>query len=127
MNQLLIINATIINSDSTFDSDIAFREGVISEIGNLNPSDFPSYKIIDAKGKYIFPGGIDPRVHLELHTPVGPLCDDFLSGSKAAKSVISLKSQIQQCDSNIYKGMKINGEAEYVLSRGEIIRKPDLH
>jgi len=69
---------------------------------------------------------MDPRVPLELHTPVGPSCDDFLSGGKAAKSVIPLKSQIQQCDSNIYDGMEINDEAEYVLSRGDIIRKPDL-
>jgi len=84
MNQLLIINGTIINSDSTSKSDIAVSEGVITEIGKLNPADFPDYQIIDAKGKYIFPGGIDPHVHLELPTPAGPSCDDFLSGSKAA-------------------------------------------
>jgi dihydropyrimidinase len=84
MNQHLIINGTIINSDSTFDSDIAVNKGVIKEIGHLNPKNFPKYKIINAKGKYIFPGGIDPHVHLELPTPAGPSCDDFLSGSKAA-------------------------------------------
>jgi dihydroorotase-like cyclic amidohydrolase len=55
MNQLLIINGTIINSDSTSKSDIAVSEGVITEIGKLNPADFPDSKIIDAKGKYIFP------------------------------------------------------------------------
>ena len=84
MNQLLIINGTIINSDSTSKTDIAVSEGVITEIGKLNPANFPDYQIIDAKGKYIFPGGIDPHVHLELPTPAGPSCDDFLSGSKAA-------------------------------------------
>jgi dihydropyrimidinase len=84
MTQLLIINGTIINSDSSQNSDIAVSEGLIKEIGQLNPSDFPDYKIIDAKGKYIFPGGIDPHVHLELPTPAGPSCDDFQSGSKAA-------------------------------------------
>ena len=57
MTQLLIINGTIINSDSSQNSDIAVSEGLIKEIGQLNPSDFPDYKIIDAKGKYIFPGG----------------------------------------------------------------------
>ncbi len=84
MNQLLIINGTTINSDSTFNSDIAVSKGVIAEIGHLTPNDFPEYKIIDAKGKYIFPGGIDPHVHLQLPTPAGPSCDDFLSGSLAA-------------------------------------------
>jgi dihydropyrimidinase len=84
MNQLLIINGTIINSDSMSNTDIAVSEGLITEIGKLNPAGFPDFKIIDAKGKYIFPGGIDPHVHLELPTPAGPSCDDFLSGSKAA-------------------------------------------
>jgi dihydropyrimidinase len=64
MTQLLIINGTIINYDSTSNSDIAVSEGLITEIGNLNPKDFPDYQIIDAKGKHIFPGGIDPHVHL---------------------------------------------------------------
>jgi len=84
MSQLLIINGKIINSDSSLNSDIAVSEGVITEVGHLNPSAFPGYQIIDARGKYIFPGGIDPHVHLELPTTAGPSCDDFLSGSKAA-------------------------------------------
>lgn len=84
MNQLLIINGTIINTDATLAADIAVSKGLISEIGHLNPENFPTYKIIDAKGKYIFPGGIDPHVHLALPTPAGPSCDDFRSGSKAA-------------------------------------------
>jgi len=84
MSRLLIINGKIINSDSSLNSDIAVCEGVITEVGHLNPSVFPDYQIIDAKGKYIFPGGIDAHVHLELPTPAGPSCDDFLSGSKAA-------------------------------------------
>ena len=84
MNQLLIINGTIVYSDSTSVSDIAVSNGLIKEIGHLNPKNFPTHQIIDAKGKYIFPGGIDPHVHLELPTPAGTSCDDFLSGSKAA-------------------------------------------
>lgn len=84
MNQLLIINGNIINADVVFASDIVVKKGKIKEIGRLNPKDFPEYQIIDAKGKYILPGGIDPHVHLELPTPAGPSCDDFLSGSKAA-------------------------------------------
>jgi len=84
MNQILIINGTIVNSESAFEADIAVSEGVITEIGHFNPANFPDYKIINANGKYILPGGIDPHVHLELATPAGPSCDDFLSGSKAA-------------------------------------------
>jgi len=84
MNQLLFINGTLIDAGLTVRADVAVREGKISGIGNLNPSDYPRFKIIDVKGRYILPGGIDPHVHLELPTPAGPSCDDFLSGSKAA-------------------------------------------
>jgi dihydropyrimidinase len=84
MNQLLILNGTIVTPESISSADIAIKEGIISEIGHFNPSDYPGYQIIDAIGRYIFPGGIDPHVHLDLPTPAGPSCDDFLSGSKAA-------------------------------------------
>lgn len=84
MNQLLILNGTIVTPESISSADLAIKEGNISEIGHFNPSDYPGYQIIDATGKYIFPGGIDPHVHLELPTPAGPSCDDFSSGSKAA-------------------------------------------
>ena len=86
MSQLLIINGTIINTETLFQADIAIREGIIVEIGQLNPGDYSGYEVIDAKGKYIFPGGIDSHVHLQLPTPAGPSCDDFEKGSKAAIS-----------------------------------------
>lgn len=58
--------------------------GKIVSIGKVQDSLFPGCKVIDATGKLIFPGGIDPHVHFALPTPAGPSCDDFLSGSKAA-------------------------------------------
>jgi len=41
-------------------------------------------EIVDVSGKYIFPGGIDPHVHMELPSPAGNSSDDFASGTKAA-------------------------------------------
>lgn len=38
-------------------------------------------KIIDAAGRLIIPGGIDPHTHLKLTVPVA---DDFYHGTKAA-------------------------------------------
>ena len=84
MDQLLILNGTIVNSETTFEADILVKNGTIAEIGKIQPSAFPGSKIIDAKDKLILPGGIDPHVHLQLPTPAGPSCDDFISGSKAA-------------------------------------------
>lgn len=82
----LVINGTIINTDTITKADIAVSDGTIETIGNLDAADFPGYEIVDAKGRYLFPGGIDPHVHLALPTPAGNSSDDFVSGSRAALS-----------------------------------------
>ncbi len=81
---ILIKNGTIVTSDRTFSSDIYIYDNKITQIGNsLNISESID-KTIDAKGFYIFPGGIDPHVHMHLPTPAGYSSDDFESGSSAA-------------------------------------------
>jgi dihydropyrimidinase len=46
---------------------------------------------------------------------------DLVIWDPNAKSNVSVESQIQNCDSNIYEGMAISGKAEYVLRNGEIL------
>jgi dihydropyrimidinase len=80
---ILIRQGTIVTSERTEISDIFISGGNITSIGNnLNYPE--NIEIIDAKGKYIFPGGIDAHVHLDLPTPAGPSSDNFKSGSIAA-------------------------------------------
>lgn len=82
--EILISSGTIINAQETKRADVLIRDGKIHRIGeNLTPKT-SSAKTIDASGFYIFPGGIDPHVHMHLPTPAGYSADDFLSGSKAA-------------------------------------------
>ncbi len=80
---ILIKNGTIVNSDSTRKADILIADDKIVEISDkIDITE--NCKLIDAIGKYIIPGGIDPHVHMQLPTPAGPSSDNFLSGSKAA-------------------------------------------
>ena len=81
---ILIKNGTIITSDQTFNSDIYISDGKITRIGNSLDISMVVDKTINAKGFYIFPGGIDPHVHMHLPTATGYSSDDFESGSKAA-------------------------------------------
>ena len=39
--------------------------------------------MIDAKGKYVMPGGIDPHTHLDMPFMGQVACDDFFSGQAA--------------------------------------------
>lgn len=84
MTQLLLANGTLATSETSLNADIAVDKGRIIAIGEHLASEFPGCQIIDATGKLIFPGGIDPHVHFALPTPAGPSCDDFRSGSRAA-------------------------------------------
>ncbi|KAK6635826.1 hypothetical protein RUM44_001080 [Polyplax serrata] len=81
-NRLIIKNGKIVNADGVSDGDIYIEDGVIKELGRnlIIPG---GTRAIDAKGKFVFPGGIDPHTHLES-TFLGKKADDFYQGTKAA-------------------------------------------
>ena len=81
--KLLIINAHIINADTSIEADILCDNGKIIKI-DTNLSTEGIAKTIDASGCYVFPGGIDPHVHMHLPSHAGYSADDFSSGSKVA-------------------------------------------
>jgi dihydropyrimidinase len=78
----LIKNGTIVTSAKQFKSDILAQNGKIVQISNNIPES-QAEKVIQAEGLYVFPGGIDPHVHMYLPTPAGYTSDDFESGSRA--------------------------------------------
>lgn len=78
----IIKNGTIVTASDTFTGDILIDDGKIAMIGQgLTDS---SAEIIDAEGKYVFPGGIDPHTHLDMPFGGTVTKDDFESGTIAA-------------------------------------------
>ena len=61
MTKILIKNATIVNEDETFVSDILIEGNYISQIDRDISDD--TAKIIDATGLILMPGAIDDQVH----------------------------------------------------------------
>lgn len=82
-NRLLIKNGKIVNADGISDGDIFIEDGVIKELGRnlIIPG---GTRAIDAKGKYVFPGGIDPHTHFDFQLMGPRTIDDFYQGTKAA-------------------------------------------
>ena len=80
----LLKNGRPADLDGLKREDLAIGSGIIQARGYLDPADFPGFSVVDVGGKLLFPGGIDPHVHLALPTPAGNSCDDFVSGSRAA-------------------------------------------
>ncbi len=81
--KILIKNGTIINANKSAQLDVLIVNNKIIQVAT-NIESHEDYKIIDAQGKSVIPGGIDPHVHMQLPTPAGPSSDSFLTGSKAA-------------------------------------------
>lgn len=82
--RILIKNPTIITSDQNYKADILISKGKIEAIGADITCDNKPDRVIDATNKLVFPGGVDPHVHMHLPTPAGFSSDDFYDGSKAA-------------------------------------------
>ncbi|XP_015108387.1 dihydropyrimidinase isoform X2 [Diachasma alloeum] len=82
-NRLLIKNGKVVNEDSITDADVYIEDGVIKQLGRnlIIPG---GTRTIDARGKYIMPGGIDPHTHFELELMGAKSVDDFYRGTKAA-------------------------------------------
>ncbi|MFM8243476.1 MAG: dihydroorotase [Crocinitomicaceae bacterium] len=62
MKLTVIKNATIINENSKFVSDLLIKEGRIEKIDN-NISIDSNHEVIDAEGLFLLPGCIDDQVH----------------------------------------------------------------
>jgi dihydropyrimidinase len=78
----IIKNGTLITASDTFEADILIENEIISLIGkNLT---HPNAEVIDATGKLIMPGGVDPHVHLDLPMFDTVSSDDHYTGHKAA-------------------------------------------
>ena len=79
---LLIKSGTLITAADTFVADILVLGEHIAQIGvDLN---MPGVPVIDASGKLIFPGGIDPHTHFDLPMFNTVSSDDHYTGHKAA-------------------------------------------
>lgn len=77
---MIIKNGNVVLKDSVIKADILVKDGRIARIGeNLLGQD---EKILDASGKYVFPGLIDMHVH--LREPGFEYKEDIESGCKAA-------------------------------------------
>jgi dihydropyrimidinase len=80
---ILIQNGNIITSTEKYESDILIVNGLITRIASkIEPAE--DDKVIDAKGMFVFPGGVDPHVHMHLPSPAGYSSDNFQTGSRAA-------------------------------------------
>lgn len=80
---LLIKNGEIVTADARYVADIYCEGETITRIDrNIAPP--PGAEVVDAAGKYVFPGFIDPHVHIYLPFMGTFSKDNYVTGSQAA-------------------------------------------
>ncbi len=80
---LLIKNGHVVTSADSYVADVLCTDGKIAAIGH-NLSAPVGDEVFDATGQYVFPGFIDPHVHIYLPFMGTFAKDDYSSGSRAA-------------------------------------------
>jgi len=79
---VLIKNGLVVTSTSSYTADVYVELGKINAIGtNLS---FAADTVVDATGKYVLPGAIDPHTHLAMPFMGTNAQDDYETGTIAA-------------------------------------------
>ena len=80
---ILIRNGDIVTGQQRWRGDIRCRDGRIVELAKaLAPGS--EDEVLDAAGQLVFPGGVDPHVHMQLPVAGTVSSDNFESGTAAA-------------------------------------------
>jgi dihydropyrimidinase len=78
----IIQSGTIITAADTFNADILIEGEKITQIGtHFDPN---GAEIVNADGKFVLPGGVDPHTHFDLPMFGTVSSDDHYTGHKAA-------------------------------------------
>ncbi len=78
----LFTHGTIVTASETYQADVLVDGERIASIGRDLPAD--GAKVVDARGQYLLPGGIDVHTHLDMPFGGTVSSDDFHTGHVAA-------------------------------------------
>lgn len=82
---LLITNATVVNADGTTHAHVGVTDGTISALYAASATDLAdAVRTIDAAGRLLIPGGVDPHCHVEQVTGDYKSLDTFAVATTAA-------------------------------------------
>jgi dihydroorotase-like cyclic amidohydrolase len=80
---VLIKGGRIVTAADDYVGDVFVDNGTVALIGR-SLDDVTADKTIDATGKLVMPGAVDPHTHIEMYFGGTVTCDDFTSGTVSA-------------------------------------------
>src|SRR6201997_989211 len=79
----VLVNGRVVTATDTYAADVAIENGRVVALGSSLPRE-NAKRVLDATGKYVFPGGIDVHTHLDMPFGGTTSADDFETGTRAA-------------------------------------------
>src|SRR5712692_7875818 len=79
----IIANGRVVTATDTYAADVAITDGKIAATGRDLPRQNAA-RVLEAAGKFGFPGGIDVHTHLDMPFGGTTSSDDFETGTRAA-------------------------------------------
>ncbi|HVS31423.1 MAG TPA: dihydropyrimidinase [Thermoanaerobaculia bacterium] len=110
----IIRNGRIVTAVDDYHADILIEEGQVAMIGKRIEAE--ADRVIDAKGRLVIPGGIDPHTHMDLPFGGTSSSDNFETGTIAAAhggttTIIDFAVQ--------YKGQSLNQALDVWFEKAE--------
>ncbi|MBI5154110.1 dihydropyrimidinase [Candidatus Poribacteria bacterium] len=82
---IIIKGGTVVTAAETMpNTDVGIAGEKIAAVGTGLAKQASAGRVIDAKGKYVIPGGMDVHVHLDMPFMGSCSCDDYDSGHRGA-------------------------------------------
>src|SRR5207245_10821731 len=78
----IIANGKVVTATDTYLADIAISAGKIEVVGQNLPRQNAA-RVLEAMGKYVFPGGIDVHTHLDMAFGSTTSADEVETGPHA--------------------------------------------
>jgi dihydropyrimidinase len=111
MAKILIKNGTVVSPTGRHEVDVLIEGETISALlqrGQAEAIGVSADKVIDAKGKYVVPGGIDVHTHMELPFGGTSASDTFETGTIAAAwggvtTIVDMA--LQRYGENVHEGL----------------------
>lgn len=114
MFDLKLSQTRIVTATSHFDAEIGIKDGKIAAVGTALG---PASETLDASGRWVLPGGVDPHCHIEQMSGMGLMnADTWETASRSAlmggtTSVISFAAQS--------KGQRLRDAADDYAKRAQ--------
>jgi dihydropyrimidinase len=84
MLDLLIRGGKVVSPETTLEQDVGIRDGKVVSLTVPGAGPAEAARVVDARGKYVLPGGIDAHVHFGIQFPAFKIQAPFDASRAAA-------------------------------------------